>query len=93
MAPHPQINSDPHALQPQGNKKYLEQSNAGNILALLGSLDSLAMIVVGLRLYVRISMLKSAGADDYIMTAAMVSYCRGLASVSWMLIVPYGGRF
>ena len=76
----PQINSDPHSLQPQGSPKYLEQNNAGNILALLGSMGFLAATVVALRLYVRIAMLKSAGADDYLMTAAMVSYSPKMVS-------------
>jgi hypothetical protein len=37
-------------------------------------LMAMAVMAVGLRLYVRIAMIKSLGLDDYLMVAALVSY-------------------
>ncbi|KAK5674185.1 hypothetical protein LTS10_013082 [Elasticomyces elasticus] len=58
------------ALLAHPDEEYLQQNNAGNILALLGSLGSLAVIVVTTRLYVRFYVLKLPGWDDYTILAA-----------------------
>ncbi|EXJ87532.1 hypothetical protein A1O3_04492 [Capronia epimyces CBS 606.96] len=51
---------------------YKNESNAGSLLALHGTLCGIALLTVILRLYVRIFMLKGVGADDYVMVAAAV---------------------
>lgn len=48
-------------------------NNAPEILAITGSFFAAAALVVVLRCYVRIAMLKVVGIDDYIMVVAMVS--------------------
>ena len=48
-------------------------TNAPSILAITGSFFAAAVIVVLLRCYVRIKMLKVFGIDDYIMLFATVS--------------------
>lgn len=49
-----------------------EVNNISSILATTGTLTAVSLIVVLLRLYVRIFMLKSFGWDDGIMTVTMV---------------------
>ncbi|KAK3613542.1 hypothetical protein LTR56_027820, partial [Elasticomyces elasticus] len=68
----PQINSDPHALTPVGNVAHIKESNAANILGLVGTLGFLAVVVVAMRLYVRVRILKFVGTDDFLITASMV---------------------
>lgn len=53
--------------------EYKDESYAGNLLAIHGTFCGLAVLSVILRLYVRVFMIKSVGADDYIMVAAAVS--------------------
>ena len=48
-------------------------SNAASILAINGCFMAFALIIVGARMYVRSIMLKTVGADDYVIMAAMVS--------------------
>ncbi|KAK3613081.1 hypothetical protein LTR22_028313, partial [Elasticomyces elasticus] len=67
----PQINSDPHALTPVGNVAHIKESNAANILGLVGTLGFLAVVVVAMRLYVRVRILKFVGTDDFLITASM----------------------
>lgn len=67
----PQIN-DPLTATPGHDAEYLAENNAGNILALVGTLGFVAVVIVALRLYVRIRMLKSVGMDDYLIVASMV---------------------
>lgn len=55
--------------------EYKDESNAGNLLAIHGTFCGVALLSVILRLYVRVFMIKSVGADDYIMVAAAVSTC------------------
>ncbi|KAK5711313.1 hypothetical protein LTR17_018484 [Elasticomyces elasticus] len=64
----PQIN-DPLATTPITDANYLAENNAANILALVGSLGLVAVVVVAMRLYVRVRMLKSTGMDDYLIAA------------------------
>jgi hypothetical protein len=47
-------------------------SLAPSILAINGAFTGLALVVVALRVYVRIKILKFAGADDWVIVAAMV---------------------
>lgn len=53
--------------------EYKDESYAGNLLAIHGTFCGVALLSVILRLYVRIFMLKSVGADDYLIVAASVS--------------------
>lgn len=48
-------------------------NNAPQILAITGTFFAIAALVVLLRCYVRVAMLKVFGIDDYIMVVAMVS--------------------
>jgi hypothetical protein len=48
-------------------------SNAPSILAINGFFMGFALLIVGARIYVRSIMLKTVGADDYVIMAAMVS--------------------
>lgn len=50
-------------------------SNAPSILAINGSFMGFALLIVGARIYVRSIMLKTVGPDDYVIMAAMVSWC------------------
>ena len=85
----PQINAQPKlATDPE----YLQESNAANILALLGAFGFTALTVVVLRLYVRTKMLKSVGADDYTMLVAMVSSRRTFLLASSLLTTFTGLR-
>lgn len=44
------------------------------ILAICGSLVGVALVVVAVRIYVRIAMVKHMGADDWTIVAAMVRF-------------------
>jgi hypothetical protein len=50
------------------------ENNGPQILAVAGFLMGFGMLVVLLRVYVRIFMTKTMGADDYIMIVAQVSF-------------------
>lgn len=50
------------------------ENNGPHILAVIGFLMGFGMLVVLLRVYVRVFMTKTMGADDYIMVAAQVSF-------------------
>ena len=50
----------------------LAYTNAPEILAISGSFFAVATLVVLLRCYVRLVMLKVFGIDDYVMVVAMV---------------------
>ncbi|KAH7336337.1 hypothetical protein BKA65DRAFT_552994 [Rhexocercosporidium sp. MPI-PUGE-AT-0058] len=65
--PEPPVFSDPNA--DQGNK----------ILAITSSFTAFACLVVMMRLYVRAFLLKTVGADDYVMIVAMVCSAGTLA--------------
>ncbi|KIW43898.1 uncharacterized protein PV06_04949 [Exophiala oligosperma] len=52
--------------------QYKDESNAANLLAIHGTFCGVAVLSVLLRLYVRIFMLKSVGADDYLIVASAV---------------------
>ncbi|ETI19928.1 hypothetical protein G647_08943 [Cladophialophora carrionii CBS 160.54] len=52
--------------------QYQNSNNSGALLAIHGAFCGAAVLTVLLRLYVRIFMLKSLGADDYIMLAAAI---------------------
>jgi hypothetical protein len=47
-------------------------SHAPSILAINGAFTGIALVVVVLRVYVRTTILKFVGADDYVIVAAMV---------------------
>jgi hypothetical protein len=52
--------------------QYKDENNSGTLLAIHGTFCGVAILVVLLRLYVRVFMLKSLGIDDYVMLAAAV---------------------
>lgn len=58
---------------PQLTPEQIAYTNAPEILAITGSFFAAAALVVLLRCYVRLVMLKVFGIDDYIMVVAMVS--------------------
>lgn len=49
------------------------ESNLGQILGVTTTFHVLALVFVGLRLYVRMGMVKATGRDDWTMVAAAVS--------------------
>jgi hypothetical protein len=55
-----------------GRSEPSSSSLAPSILAVNGAFTGLALVVVALRVYVRIKILKFAGADDWVIVAAMV---------------------
>ena len=57
---------------PTYSPEYLAYTNAHGILSITGAFFGVAMFVVLCRCYVRITMLKVFGKDDYIMVLAMV---------------------
>ncbi|KAM0720281.1 hypothetical protein Q7P37_004417 [Cladosporium fusiforme] len=52
------------------SEEYLSESNVASILGITGSFTFAALVVVCLRLYVRIRMLRFVGPDDWTMVAA-----------------------
>jgi hypothetical protein len=52
---------------------WVAENNLPRILALSGIIHILALISVGLRLYARMSVLRSPGPDDAVVVAASVS--------------------
>ena len=52
---------------------WAAESNAPRIIAITTVFHVLALISVGLRLYVRLGMVKAAGRDDWTMVASAVS--------------------
>lgn len=59
---------------PTGPSPYDHTENNGpQILAVVGCLMTIGLITVILRVYVRVFMTKTMGADDYVMIAAAVS--------------------
>jgi hypothetical protein len=52
---------------------YVAFTNAPHLLAMAGSAFSIAAVVVILRIYVRILVVKSFGRDDWAMVVALVS--------------------
>jgi hypothetical protein len=61
------------AALPPMTPEYLAFNNAHRILAITSSFFTIAIVVVLLRCYVRIAMLKVFGPDDYMMAVAAVS--------------------
>ncbi|KAF1916615.1 hypothetical protein BDU57DRAFT_238510 [Ampelomyces quisqualis] len=59
-------------LPPQPTPEILAYNNAPQILSITGAFFAMAAVVVLLRCYVRIAMLKTFGADDYVMGFAMI---------------------
>jgi hypothetical protein len=57
---------------PQLTPEEIAFTNAPEILTITGSFFAIAALVVLLRCYVRITMLKVFGIDDYLMVLAMV---------------------
>lgn len=60
-------------LPPGVNPAWAAQNNLPKILAITSVIHILALISVGLRLYVRIGLLRTPGKDDAFITAAAVS--------------------
>jgi hypothetical protein len=52
--------------------EYIAYTNASQIMAITSTFFAIALLVVLLRCYVRITMLKVFGIDDWIMVFAMV---------------------
>jgi hypothetical protein len=55
------------------DSSWAAENNLPRILALTGIIHVLALVSVGLRLYARMSVLRSPGRDDAIVVAASVS--------------------
>ncbi|KAK4040002.1 hypothetical protein C8A01DRAFT_16056 [Parachaetomium inaequale] len=75
---------DPSAFPPE----YVNASNAGRIVGVVGVFHFIALTFVSLRLYVRVFMIRAFGVDD----ALIVASC-ALALMSWICLVlqiPYG---
>jgi hypothetical protein len=60
-------------LPPPPTPEILAYNNAPQIVSITAVFFAMAAIVVLLRCYVRIAMLKTFGADDYVMVLAMVT--------------------
>lgn len=69
--------------------QYKDESNAANLLAIHGTFCGVAVLSVLLRLYVRIFMLKSVGADDYLIVAAAVSASTDLSIAHLWCDIPH----
>ncbi|KAH7148439.1 hypothetical protein EDB81DRAFT_463435 [Dactylonectria macrodidyma] len=61
---------------------WAAQSNTGRILGITSTFHFLALACVGLRLYVRLGMVKAAGRDDWTMVASGIC-----AFVGWLIFV------
>ena len=57
---------------PAINDAHCNESNVAEVLGVTGGLLGAAMVTVGLRIYVRFSILKFIGTDDYIMLVALL---------------------
>ncbi|CAI6334434.1 unnamed protein product [Periconia digitata] len=57
---------------PPPTPEYLAYTNAPEILGITGSFFTLALLIVLLRCYVRATMLRIIGADDFVMIFAMI---------------------
>ena len=53
--------------------EYVNESNAGRIIALVGVFHFIALIFVVLRVYVRLFMVRAFGVDDGLIIVAVVS--------------------
>jgi hypothetical protein len=52
--------------------EYVNESNAGRIIALVGVFHFIALIFVALRVYVRLFMVRAFGVDDGLIIVAVV---------------------
>lgn len=57
---------------PPPDPAYCAESNVSEILGVTGSMMTIAIIICGLRLMVRTFMIRSVGADDYVMLWALL---------------------
>lgn len=57
---------------PPPDPAYCAESNAHEILGVTGAMMTMAVIICGLRLIVRATMIKSIGSDDYVMVVALL---------------------
>ncbi|PYI06301.1 hypothetical protein BO78DRAFT_418709 [Aspergillus sclerotiicarbonarius CBS 121057] len=55
--------------------EYAHQTKGPRILAVFWTMTSLALLLVAARLFIRIKVLRSPGADDWLIAASMVSRC------------------
>ncbi|KAL0938267.1 uncharacterized protein CTRU02_207998 [Colletotrichum truncatum] len=68
--------------------EYVEASNAGRIVGIVGTFCFIALTFVSLRIYVRLAILRTFGAED-----ALIILVAILALISWICLVlqiPYG---
>ncbi|KAH6661951.1 hypothetical protein F5X68DRAFT_145206 [Plectosphaerella plurivora] len=68
--------------------EYVNASNAGRIVGVVGAFHAIALTSVALRTYVRVFLVRAFGVDDGLIIVAAV-----LALVSWICLViqiPYG---
>lgn len=83
---------DAFPMPPPLTPEEIAFDNSPKILSITGTFFAAAALVVLLRCYVRISMLRIFGADDWVMVGALVSIrCglyRGLATNISRLYVP-----
>ncbi|KAK4154633.1 hypothetical protein C8A00DRAFT_32589 [Chaetomidium leptoderma] len=78
---------DPSA-PPSFTPEYVNASNAGRIVGVVGFFHFLAFTFVSLRIYVRLFMVRAFGVDD-----ALIIIACGLALMSWICLVlqiPHG---
>ncbi|KAF1952866.1 hypothetical protein CC80DRAFT_355435, partial [Byssothecium circinans] len=68
--------------------EYVDYTNAPQILSITGSFFAAAVIAVLLRCYVRLSLLKVFGIDDYIMAFAMI--CAAATFACFKIETDYG---
>ncbi|KAF2644632.1 hypothetical protein P280DRAFT_487198 [Massarina eburnea CBS 473.64] len=68
--------------------EYLSYTNAPEILAITGSFFTAAVVAVLLRCYVRLSMLRVFGIDDYVMTFA--TFCAAATFACFKIETDYG---
>ena len=54
------------------------ESNTETLLSVMGTFTFLALLMVSLRIYTRIRLVKSVGWDDWLMSTAMVCHVAGM---------------
>lgn len=68
--------------------EYVNASNAGRIVGVVGAFHAIALTFVALRTYVRVFLVRAFGMDDGLIIVAAI-----LALVSWICLIvqiPYG---
>jgi hypothetical protein len=66
--------------------EYVNASNAGRIVGVVGAFHFLALTFVSLRVYVRVFMVRAFGVDDALIVFSCVRIYLSLASSSWLTL-------